>query len=113
MGHPKGLKNRYYSKEEKMRIVKEVESGHSSKQVAQTENISDSLIRTWVRAYRNNGEDALTAKRKQGNPLAGYANKKSPTELEQLRHELALAHMEIARLKKTLEPQLKGLPVKK
>ena len=33
MGHPKGKKNRYYSKDEKLRVVKAVLSGKGSEEV--------------------------------------------------------------------------------
>ena len=103
MGCRKGETKRYYSKEEKLRIVEEVGSGRSSRQVAESNGIADSIVHKWVRQYREGGEEALTSKRKPGNPLAGYGKKKAPNEVEQLRHELALAHMEIARIKKAKE----------
>lgn len=113
MGCRKGGTKRYYSKEEKLRIVKEVGSGCSSRQVAEANGIADSIVRKWVRQYRDGGEEALAPKRKPGNPLAGYGNKKAPSEVEQLRHELALAHMEIARLKKAKEREWRDGQAKK
>lgn len=50
MGRPKGGKNKYWSKEEKLRIVnKVVLEGLSSKQVAKEENIEGSTIRRWTK----------------------------------------------------------------
>jgi transposase-like protein len=113
MGCRKGGTKRYYSKEEKLRIVEEVGLGRSSRQVAESSGIADSIVRKWVRQYRDGGEEALVSKRKTGNPLAGYANRKVPSEVEQLRHELALAHMEIARLKKVKEQEWRDGQAKK
>ncbi len=48
MGHPKGKKNHYYSRDEKIRVVKAVLSGKSSKEVGSETGIGDRLIRSWV-----------------------------------------------------------------
>lgn len=100
MGHPVGKKNRYYSKDEKIRIVKEVLAGKSSKEVGAETGIGSRLIRGWVTLYLEQGEDALENKRKPGNPLCRYANKKDMSEVEQLRYELARAELELAKIKK-------------
>lgn len=100
MGHPKGKKNQYYSKEEKIRIVKEVLRGKSSKEVSSETGIGSRLIRSWVSLYLEQGEEALENKRRPGNPLCRYANKKDMSEIEQLRYELARAEIELAKLKK-------------
>lgn len=113
MGSRPGGTKRYYSKEEKLQIIRAVGSGLSSRQVAGENGVQDGLVRKWVRQYRDGGEDALTPRRKPGNPLAGYARKKAPNEAEQLRHELALAHMEIARLKKAKEREWRDAQAKK
>mgnify|MGYP002529268276 CR=1 FL=1 len=105
MGRPKGGKNRYYSKEEKLRIVKEEENGESASGAGRKHGINKSLVPKWVSQYREGGEDALSPKRKPGNPLVTYINRKSLDETDQLRYELALAHMEIARLKKAEEAE--------
>lgn len=113
MGCRKGGTKRYYSKEEKLRIVEEVGAGRSTRQAAEENGIADSIVRKWVRQYREGGEEALTPKRRPGNPLAGYERKKAPSEVEQLRHELAVAHMEIARLKKAKEWEWRDAQAKK
>ena len=77
MGRPKGGKNKYWSKEEKLRIVKKVtDKGLSSKQVSKEENVDGGTIRRWVREYLEEGEKALENKRKPGNPLVKYSRKK-------------------------------------
>lgn len=113
MGHPVGKKNRYYSKDEKIRIVKEVLAGKSSKEIGAETGIGSRLIRGWVTLYLEQGEDALENKRKPGNPLCRYANKKDMSEVEQLRYELARAELELAKLKKVYGVERRrGLPKK-
>lgn len=94
--------NSYYSKEEKLRIVKKVlEEGKSSYDVSKEENISSSgMIRLWVRTYVENGYEALENKKKPGNPLCKYSAKKNLTELEKLQYENMKLRIENERLKK-------------
>ena len=103
MGHPAGKRKRYYSKDEKLRYVKEVLGGRSGKEVGREAGISARLIREWVTLYLDHGEKALENKRKPGNPLCRYSNKKDMSEIEQLRYELAKAELELAKLKKACE----------
>ena len=51
MGHPTGKANRYYSRDEKLRYVKEVLGGRSSKEVGREAGINSRLIRKWVTLY--------------------------------------------------------------
>lgn len=94
-------KNKYYSKKEKIRICKKVvEEGKSSYQVAKEENLKSSgMLRTWVKLYLTN-PDLLENKKKPGNPLTKYANKKNLTEMEQLQYENMKLRIENERLKK-------------
>lgn len=103
MGHPKGKKNRYYSKEEKLQVVKEVLDGKSSREVYRETGINHRLIRTWVSLYIEKGESSLENKRKPGNPLCKYTNRKKMSEVDRLRYELAKAELELAKLKKAWE----------
>ena len=113
MGHPKGKKNRYYSKDEKLRVVKAVLSGKGSEEVGKEIGIGDRLIRKWVTLYLDQGENALENKRKSGNPLCRHMNKKDMSEIEQLRYELARAELELAKLKKAYEDERRcGRPKK-
>lgn len=105
MGHPVGKSNRYYSKEEKLRIVKEVMSGRGSKDVGRETGVGDRLIRSWITLYMEQGEAALENKRSPGNPLCRYSKKKDMSEVEQLRYELAKAELELAKLKKVCEEE--------
>jgi len=113
MCQPIEKKNRYYSKDEKVRIVKEVLAGKSSKEAGNETGIGSRLIRGWVTLYLEQGENALKNKRKPGNPLCGYANKKDMSEIEQLRYELVRAELELAKLKKVYERERRcGQPKK-
>lgn len=100
VGRPKGGKNRVYSKEFKLQIVNKVANGKSIEETARRHDIYRSVVQRWVRAYAERGDEGLTPKRKPGNPLVMYQNRKELSEVEQLRYELALAQMEIAKLKK-------------
>ena len=101
MGRPKGGKNKYWTKEEKLRIVKKItEEGLSSKQVAKEKNIDSGMIRKWVRKYLEEGENSLENKKKPGNPLAKYSNKKNLTDIEKLEYENMKLRIENERLKK-------------
>lgn len=101
----RGMSHTYRSKEFKLSIVKEVPGGKSSKQVGRETGIGDSLVRTWVRQYQKDGETALETKRKPGNPLSKYTNRKNLSEVERLRYELAKAELELSKLKKAYETE--------
>ena len=94
--------NKYWTKEEKIRIVKKIiEEGKSSYTVAKEENISSSgMIRKWTRIYIEEGPDALENKKKPGNPICKYSNKKNLSEKEQLELEIMKLRIENERLKK-------------
>lgn len=101
MGRPKGGKNKYWSKEEKLRIVnKVVLEGLSSIQVAKEENIDSSIVRRWTRIYFAEGEEGLVNKKKPGNPLSKYQNRKNLSDLEKLEYENMKLRIENERLKK-------------
>ena len=56
MGRPKGGKNRYWSKEDKLKIVNKVLiEGMSSRKVGISENISDGMICGWIKKYLEKG----------------------------------------------------------
>ena len=101
MGRPKGGKNKYWTKDEKLRIVKKVtEEGLSSKQVSAEENIDSSMIRTWVRKYLQEGENSLENQKKLGNPLMKYSRRNELTPMEKLEYENMKLRIENERLKK-------------
>jgi transposase-like protein len=101
MGRPKGGSNRYWSKEEKLRIVKMIVEEHkTSLDVSMQEKISNGMLSTWVKKYISGGMQALENSRKPGNPLNKYQNKKQLTDLEQLQFENMKLRIENERLKK-------------
>lgn len=56
------MKNRVFTPEFKLSIVKAVTSGEKTVvQLCREHNLSDSLIHTWKKVYRDKGAAALTA----------------------------------------------------
>ncbi len=101
MGRPKGGKNHYWSKDEKLRIVKRyLEDGISSRKLAVEENVHDSMIRRWVRNYLAEGESALEQSKRNGNRFSALWVSKSLTETERLQLIVQKQEIEIERLKK-------------
>lgn len=101
MGRPKGGTNRYWSKDEKLRIVKRyLEEGISSRKLSVEENIDDSMIRRWVRKYLSEGESGLDQSSKKGNRFSALWVSKSLTETERLQLIVQKQEIEIERLKK-------------
>lgn len=94
-------RNTCYTKEEKIRICKKVvNEGKSSYEVAKEENISSSgMIRRWVKEYVEN-PNLLENKKKPGNPLSKFSNKKNLTDMEKLQYENMKLRIENERLKK-------------
>lgn len=107
MGRPKGGKNRVYSYEFKLSLMKELEAGNSSYYLGKLHDIMPSTINAWARKYVKNGSSALKNKRKPGNPMGGAHFKKFSSEEERLRYELALKEVEIMKLKKLIKLQRK------
>lgn len=92
--------NRYWSKEDKLRLINEVLKGKSSQEVARENDISGGMLRTWIIKYHKYGETALENKKKPGNPLSKYQNKKVLTEMEKLEYENMKLRIENELLKK-------------
>ena len=94
-------KNRNWSKEEKLRIVKRVvDDCLSTHQVAKEEDISSGMLRNWIKKYIEQGEKSLENKRKPGNPLMKYSRRKELSDLEKLEYENMKLRIENERLKK-------------
>ena len=101
VGRPKGGKNRYWSKEEKLKLVKEVIEEHKSTiEVSKRENISNGMFNKWIKNYLEKGEEGLLNKKKPGNQLAKYSKKKHLTDMEKLQYENMKLRIENERLKK-------------
>ena len=93
--------NRYWSKEEKLKIVKMiVNEGISMTQISKEKDMSLGMLHRWVNSYLNEGENALENKKKPGTPLVQYSRRKSLSELEQLEYENMKLRIENERLKK-------------
>ena len=100
MGRPKGGKNREWSKEQKFEVINYFFSGHAARETCMHFAISRRQLDIWLTRYNENGIDGLQNKRKPGNPLAKYSNRKNLTELEKLEYENMLLRIENERLKK-------------
>ena len=101
MGRPKGGKNRIWTKEEKLRIVRRyLDEGIGQIPLAKQEGISSGLINNWIKKYLTDGEEGLQNKRKTGNPFAALSNSKSLSEIDRLKLVVAKQEIEIERLKK-------------
>ena len=99
--------NRNWSKEEKLKIINKVLlDGNSSEEVAKEYDISGGLLRNWIIKFNKYGENSLENKKKPGNPLCQYSNKKNLTDLEKLQYENMKLRIENERLKKGY--QVKG-----
>lgn len=94
-------KNRYWSKQDKLKIVLEVISKENRpSEIAKKYNISSGMLSTWTTKYILHGEEALENTKKPGNPLAQYQSRKELTPIEQLEYENMKLKIEVERLKK-------------
>ena len=59
-----------------------------------------SMLRNWMKKYVEQGEDSLENKKKPGNPLSKYSNRKSLSDMEKLEYENMKLRIENERLKK-------------
>lgn len=101
MGRPKGGTNRYWSKEEKLKLIKEhLEKHVSTSEITNREHISNGMYNNWLKKYLEQGEKGLENKKKPGNPLSKYSNKKNLTDIEKLEYENMKLRIENERLKK-------------
>ena len=101
MGRPKGGTNKYWSAEEKYKIIKPIiEFEKSSSQVTKETGINNGMLSIWVKKYNENGIDGLKPKKKPGNPLAKYSSRKELNETEKLELEIMKLKIENERLKK-------------
>ena len=93
--------NRYWSKEEKLRIVTRVfKHEESISQISKEEKINPGQLYNWISKYKNDGEKGLINKRKIGVPYNGLHLKKELSEIEQLQYENMKLRVELERAKK-------------
>ena len=102
MSSKKGIPHKYYSCEEKLRVVLEVVQNHkSSGQVSIEEGIDGGTIRRWVRQYNKDGIDALKNKHhNKGNRFSALHTAKNLSETERLKLTIEKLRVENERLKK-------------
>jgi len=101
MGRPKGGKNKYWSKEEKLKLILEhLENNISTNEITTRENISNGMYNNWLKKYLELGEAGLENKKKPGNPYGKFLNNKNLTDLEKLEYENMKLRIENERLKK-------------
>lgn len=94
-------KNRNWTKEEKLRIInRNLIDGLSTEEIAKEEDISGGMLRNWIRKYLEFGEEVLVNKKKPGNPMCKYSNKKNLTKEEKLEYENMKLRIENELLKK-------------
>ena len=99
-GRPKGGKNKYYSKEEKLKYIKQMLEGRSCWDIERKAGIGHAITNRGLKNYNDLGEDGLENKKKPGNPLCKYSNKKTLTDIEKLQYENMKLRIENERLKK-------------
>ena len=100
MGRPKGGKNREWTVDKKLEVLNYYFEGHSRRNTCAFFIISNYQLQKWLVSYEEGGKDALKNKRKPGNPLSKYSNRKELTEIEQLEYENMILRIENERLKK-------------
>ena len=95
----KGVPHRKWSKEEKLKVIKEhLESHVGIRELSRQYGIESGTITNWVRTYLEDGEDALEPH--NGNPYSALHTSKHLSEVERLRLLVAKQEVEIARLQK-------------
>lgn len=100
-GRPKGGKNKYWTADEKYKIIKPIiEFEKSSSQVTKDTGISNGMLSTWVKKYNEKGIEGLKNKKKPGNPMLSLISKKNLSQLEKLELENMKLKIENERLKK-------------
>lgn len=104
MGRPKGKtnkNNRYWTKEEKIRIVLRVINHENSLSIiSKEESINLGQLHLWLKKYLENGEEGLINATKPGSPYKGLDKKKQLTDIEKLQYENMKLRIENERLKK-------------
>ena len=97
----KGQKYKHWTAEEKYKIIEPaLQFEKSGKEVARENNLAPGMVGNWIISYRKDGMNGLTPKKKPGNPMCKYSNKKNLTKEEQLEYENMKLRIENELLKK-------------
>ena len=101
MGRPKGGKNKYWSKEEKLKLVKEhLEQHISTLEITTRENISNGMYNNQLKKNIEKRKVEIKNKKKPSNTLSKYIKKKQLSDIEKLEYENMKLRIENERLKK-------------
>lgn len=101
MGRPKGGTNKYWTAEEKYKIIKPALNFEKSTwDITRETGLSNGMINNWIKKYRENGYAGLINKKKPGNPMSSLMNRKNLTDIEKLQYENMKLRIENERLKK-------------
>ncbi len=102
MGRTKGGKNKYWSAEDKYKVIKPIlDYELTSGEVTRRTGISNGMLSILVNKYKKEGIKGLENKRKPGNPLSKiYLKKNFQNREEQLEYENMKLRIENERLKK-------------
>ena len=97
----KGQKFKHWTAEEKYEIIKPaLEFEESIANISKRKGIDRGMLARWVRTYHKFGMNGLISKKKPGNPLMKYSQRKSLTKEEQLEYENMKLRIENVLLKK-------------
>ena len=84
----KGQVYKQWTAEEKYKIIKPALNFEKSTWDITRENgLNNGMINNWIKKYRENGFEGLKNKKRPGNPLCKYSNKKNLTKDEKLEYE--------------------------
>ena len=101
MGRATGGTNKYWTAEEKYKIIRPaLELEKSTWDITRETGLSNGMINNWIKKYREKGFEGLKNQKKPGNPLSRYSNRKELSKLEQLEYENMKLRIENERLKK-------------
>ena len=97
----KGQKFKIWTPEEKYKIIEPLLNMEKGTWTHSKETgINSGLLYSWMKKYREKGMEGLINKKKPGNPLSKYQNKKNLTKEEQLEDENMKLRIENELLKK-------------
>ncbi|MBQ9843802.1 MAG: helix-turn-helix domain-containing protein [Oscillospiraceae bacterium] len=85
------------TKEEKLSIVKRNLAGETCRELAREIGCNQSQVLRWTNRYLAEGEAGLEPKKKPGNPLSRYIQKKELTYEEQLQYQIEILKRELVK----------------